>query len=200
VKDIGGLRRVVSPLREGVAIYRPNASTPGEVAGALAGALTGWRTRGSGEPCSPTLERQTLQEPATGAVPEHIHFIRNTGGDETRATEDAAGTRHTIHHHLRRRLTHEIVEAAQHLAGRRVDAAGNVASLVLLARAAVDEHPVLPAREGACELAGRDERRSSVVRHEIAETLGRHLDLGEQGQSRCGPARSTPGAHCHVPA
>src|SRR2546426_5721329 len=49
VKDIGGLRRVVAPLREGGAIYRPNAGTPGEVAGALTGALTGLRTRGSGE-------------------------------------------------------------------------------------------------------------------------------------------------------
>src|SRR5262245_34743585 len=111
VKDIGGLHRVVLPLLEGGAIYRPNAGTPGEVAGALTGTLTGVRTRGSSEPCGTTLQRQTLQEPATGAVPEHIHLIRHTGGDEARATEDAAGTRHTIHHHLRRRLAHEIVEA-----------------------------------------------------------------------------------------
>src|SRR3989441_10585448 len=41
VKDVGGLRRVVSPLLEGGAIYRPNAGTPGEVAGAFTGALTG---------------------------------------------------------------------------------------------------------------------------------------------------------------
>ena len=199
VKDIGGVRRVVLPLFEGGAIYRPNAGTPGEVAGALTGALTGWRTRGSGEACGPTLEYQTLQEPAARAVPEHIHLIRHTGGDEARATEDAAGARHTIHYHLRRRLAHEIVEAAQHLAGRRVDAAGNVASLVLLARAAVDEHPVLPARDGAFELAGRDESRSSMMRHKIAETLGRHLDLREQCQSRCSPGRSTAGEHCYVP-
>ena len=198
VKDIGGLRRVVAPLREGGAIYRPNAGAPGEVAGALTSTLTGLRTRSSGVPCGPTFEYQTLKEPATGAVPEHIHFIRHTGGDQARATEDPSSARHTIHHHLRRRLAHQIVEAAQHLAGRRVDAAGNVASLVLLARAAVDEYPVLPACDGAFELAGLDESRSSVVRHEIAETLGRHLDLGEQGQSRCGPGRSTAGEHCHV--
>src|SRR5947209_2517815 len=100
VKDIGGARRVVSPLLEGGALYRPNAGAPGEGAGALTGALTGLRTRGSGEPCSPTLEDQTLQEPATGAVPEHIHLIRHTSGDEARATEDPSGARHTIHHHL----------------------------------------------------------------------------------------------------
>src|SRR5262249_61621930 len=84
------------------------------------------------------------------------------------------------------------------LAGRCVDAARNVARLVLLARAAVDKHPVLPVSEGACELAGRDESRLSVVRHEIAETLGWHLDLGEQGQSCCGPGRRTAGEHGHV--
>src|SRR5262249_15432360 len=112
VKDIGGLRRVVSPLPEGGAIYRPKAGTPGGVTGALRGALTGVRTRGSGEACGSTLEYQALQEPATGAVPEHIHLIRHTGGDEARATEDPPGARHTIHHHLRRRVTHEIVEAA----------------------------------------------------------------------------------------
>src|SRR5262245_22790023 len=198
VKDIGGLRRVVSPLLKGGAIYRPNAGTPGESTGALTSTLTGVRTRGSGEPGGPTLEYQTLKEPATGAVPEHIHLIRYTSGDEARATEDAAGARHTIHHHLRRRAAYEIVEAAQHLAGRRVDATGNVASLVLLARAAVDEHPVLSAREGTFELAGRDECRTSVVRPGIAETLGRHLDLGEQGQSRCSPGRSAAGEHGHV--
>src|SRR5262252_7810022 len=123
VKDIGGLRHVVAPLLEGGAVYRPNTGTPGEVAGALMGTLTGLQTRGSGEPGGPTLEYQTPKEPATRAIPEHIHFIWHTGGDEARATEDPAGARHTIHHHLRRRVAHEIVEAAQHLAGRRIDAA-----------------------------------------------------------------------------
>src|SRR5262249_4540397 len=73
VKDISGARRVVAPLCEGGAIYRPNAGAPSEVAGALAGALTGLRTRDSGAACGPMFECQTLQEPATGAVPEHIH-------------------------------------------------------------------------------------------------------------------------------
>src|SRR5206468_7152967 len=93
VKDIGGLRSVIAPLREGSAIYRLNAGTPGEAAGARAGALTGLQTRGRGEPGGPTLEYQTLKKPATGAVPEHIDLIRHTGGDEACATEDAAGAR-----------------------------------------------------------------------------------------------------------
>jgi hypothetical protein len=95
-------------------------------------------------------------------------------------------------------VRHEIVEAAQHLAGRRVDAAGNAARLVLLAWAAVDEHPVLPARDGALELSGRDEPGSNVVHHEIAEPLGQHLDLGEKRQSRVGPGRRTAGERGHV--
>src|SRR5262245_39554066 len=91
VKDIGSLRRVVLPLLDGGAIYCLDAGTPGEDTGTLTGALTGLWTRGSGEPCGPMFERQTLQEPATGTVPEHIHLVRHTGGDEARTTEDAAG-------------------------------------------------------------------------------------------------------------
>src|SRR5262245_10980152 len=116
IKDISGLRRVVAPLREGGTIYRLKAGTPGEMAGTFTGILAGLRTWGSGEACCPTLEGQTLKEPATGAVQEHIHLIRHTRGDKARATENAASARHTIHHYLCRRLTHEIVKAAQHLA------------------------------------------------------------------------------------
>src|SRR5262245_45087184 len=112
VKDIGGLRRVVAPLLEGGVIYRLNAGAPGESTGALTGTLAGLRTRGRGEPCGTTFEYQTLQEPATRAIPEHIYLIRHTGGDEARATENPTRARHTIHHHLRRRLVYEIVEAA----------------------------------------------------------------------------------------
>src|SRR5205809_991584 len=117
VKYISGLRCIVAPLREGGAIYRPNARTPGEGASAL------------------------------------------TGG--------------------------------------RVVAARMFAGLVPRARAAADAPPVPPARDSAFDLAGRNERRSSVVRHKIAEPLGRHLDLGEQGQPRCGPGWSTAGEHGH---
>src|SRR5262249_27007332 len=100
VKNIEGLRRVASPLLEGVAIYRSSTGTPGEVAGALTGMLTGLRTQGRGESRGPTIEYQTLKEPATSALPEHIHLIRHPGGDKARAAEDAPGARYTIHHHL----------------------------------------------------------------------------------------------------
>ena len=37
-----------------------------------------------------------------------------------------------------------------------------------------------------------------MSRDEIAEPLGRHLDLGEQGQSRGSPRRRPPGEHSQV--
>src|SRR5204863_9789316 len=128
------------------------------------------------------LEGQALGKPAACPIPERIDLVGHAGGDETRGPQDSTGAGHAIHQHLRRRSGHEIVEAAEHLAGRRIDTAGDVARLVLAARAAVDEHPVLPARERVLELAGSDEFRSSVPRYEIAEPLGWHFDLGEKAE------------------
>src|SRR5262249_58835532 len=171
VEDVHRARRVVAPPRERGAIDRLKTCPPGEGAGSLAGALTREWSRRRGKPRGSPLESQSLEKPAAGAVPERIHLVGHTGGDQARGAEDSTGAGHAIHDHLRGRTGHEVVEAAEHLAGRRVDAAGDVARLILAARAAVDEHPVLPARERAVELAGSDEFRSSVPRHEIAEPL-----------------------------
>src|SRR5215472_3369471 len=198
VEDVRRARRVVAPPRERGAIDRRKARPPGEGAGSLAGALTSERSGGRGEPRRPALEGQALELPATGAVPERIDLIGHAGGNEARGPEDSSGAGHAIDHHLRRRSEDEVVEAAEHLAGRRIDAAGNVAGFVLAARGAVDEHPVLSARERAVELASSDKSRSSMSRDEIAEPLGGHLDLGEQGQSRGSPRRRPTGEHGHV--
>src|SRR4029077_13777137 len=191
-------RCVVAPLRERGAIDRLKTRPPGEGAGSRASALTSEGSWGRGEARSPPLEGQALEEPAACAVPERIHLVGHAGGDEARGPQDSTGAGHAIHHHLPRRSGHEIVEATEHLAGRRIDAAGDVARLILPARAAVDEHPVLPARKRALEFVGSDEFRSSVPRYEIAEPLGWHFDLGEQAEPGSGPRRRSTGEHGHI--
>src|SRR5258705_2736531 len=106
VEDIGRARHVISPLLEGGAIDGPNTGTRGESARALTGALTGLRSRRGGEPCGPPLEDQPVEEPAPGAVPEHVHLVWHARRDEARPPQDASGARHTINRYLRRRVTY----------------------------------------------------------------------------------------------
>src|SRR5262249_61680538 len=169
VEDVRRARRVLAPPRERGAIDRRKTRPPGEGAGSLAGALTSERSGGRGEPRRPALEGQALELPATGAVSERIDIIGHAGGNEARGPQASPRAGHAIDHHLRRRSEDEVVEAAEHLAGRRIDAAGNVAGFVLAARAAVDEPPVLSARERAVALASSDESRASMWRRGIAE-------------------------------
>src|SRR5262249_18415607 len=138
VEDIRRARRVGAPPRERGAIDRLKTRPPGEGAGSLTRACTSDGSWGCGEPRGPPLEGQTLEKPAASPIPERIHLVRHAGGDEARGPEDASGAGHAIHHHLRRRSGHEIVEAAEHLAGRRIDAAGDVTRLILPTRTAVD--------------------------------------------------------------
>ena len=155
VEDIGRARRVVAPLARG---WR-DLSTEARPAGRGCGRARGRARRACGlgavanrvaprsrtkpsrrQPRVPFQSTYTsLGTPAaTRLAPPRIPRVR----DMQFTTTFVVGRRH------------EVVEAAQHLAGRRIDAAGDVAGLVLLARAAVDEHPVLPARDARVRARG----------------------------------------------